>query len=105
MKITEFMDLQLVKMSTVILNSMKNNYYIFRILYIGFTVLGLYRLLTANYGDAAMNFGIALAFDPFDQSKSWKDRPLWQRLWLIIHLAICSACLGFEIGLEDAIKK
>lgn len=35
-----------------------------------------------------MNLGIALAFDPFDQSVSWKERPLYQRAWLIVHLVL-----------------
>jgi hypothetical protein len=54
------------------------------LLYAGFTLLG-----------------IALAFDPFDQTITWKARPIWQRAWLVIHLAICAGSFGMEIGLGD----
>ena len=33
-------------------------------------------------------FGIALVFDPFDQAIKWSDRPLYQRIWLLVHVAI-----------------
>jgi hypothetical protein len=46
-------------------------------------------------------FGIALAFDPFDQTITWKARPFWQRAWLVVHLAICAGSFGMEIGFGD----
>ena len=51
-----------------------------------------------------MFFGIALAFDPFDQAQSWKERPVWQKVWLLVHLALVAALLGYEIGFNDAAK-
>ena len=48
-----------------------------------------------------MYFGIALAFDPFDKTIKWKERPFWQRAWLVVHLAICAGSLGMEIGIND----
>jgi len=80
---------------------MKSNPSINRVLYGGFTALGIYKLATAHYSDAAMYFGIALAFDPFDQTITWKERPFWQRACLVVHLAICAGSLGMEIGLND----
>jgi hypothetical protein len=59
-----------------------------RILYGAFVMLSLYFLLTGSYGDAASNLGIALIFDPFDQTVRWDNRPRWQRVWLIAHLLI-----------------
>lgn len=64
--------------------STKSNPSIYRLLYAGFTLLG-----------------IALAFDPFDQTITWKARPIWQRAWLVVHLAICAGLFGMEIGLGD----
>ncbi|MFM1853180.1 MAG: hypothetical protein RL164_498 [Bacteroidota bacterium] len=80
---------------------MKSNQIIQRFLYGGFTALGIYKIVTGHFGDAAMYFGIALAFDPFDQTITWKVRPFWQRAWLVVHLAICAGSLGMEIGLGD----
>ncbi len=72
--------------------------------YFGFVLFGFYSILFKhNWGDAAMYLGIALAFDPFDQEVSWKERPLWQRAWMVIHLAIVAASFGMEVGTNDAV--
>ena len=81
---------------------MKSNPNINRLLYAGFTLFGIYKLAVANYGEAAMHFGIALAFDPFDPSITWKERPIWQRAWLVAHLALCAGAFGLEVGINDA---
>ena len=74
-------------------------------LYGGFVLFGLYMILfRRQFSDAATYFGIALAFDPFDQAQPWKERPLWQKAWLIVHLAIVAALFGYEIGFNDSIK-
>jgi hypothetical protein len=80
---------------------MKSNTPFNRFLYTGFTLFGLYKLIFGNYGEAAIHLGVALAFDPFDQTVTWKDRPFWQRAWLIAHLALCAGSLGCEIGMND----
>ncbi len=77
---------------------MKTNTKFNRFLYVGFVLFGVYRIFTGEFGEAAMNLGIALAFDPFDTSQPWNERSMWQKAWLIAHLGICAACLGYEIG-------
>jgi H+/Cl- antiporter ClcA len=73
-----------------------------KILYLGFVLLGIYQsLLLKDYIQAAASMGIGLAFDPFNPEQKWNDRPLWQRLTLIIHLGIVAALFGFGIGLND----
>ncbi len=58
-----------------------------RYLYVGFILLGVYFLVTQkNTADSLSFFGIALAFDPFDPKQPWGQRPVWQRLVLILHL-------------------
>ncbi len=60
-----------------------------RILYVGFIILGLYFLLfSRDFSQGVINIGIALAFDPFDQKQPFKERPLYQKIWLFLHLAI-----------------
>jgi hypothetical protein len=45
--------------------------------------------------------GIGLAFDPFDTEQKWNDRPTWQKVILVIHLALVAAMFGFGIALSD----
>jgi len=73
-----------------------------KILYLGFVLLGIYQSLLLNdYFQGAASMGIGLAFDPFNPEQKWNDRPLWQRLTLIIHLGIVAALFGLGIGLND----
>jgi hypothetical protein len=63
-----------------------------------FVVLAVYHLfINKNVIDCAMNLGIALVFDPFDQQISWNNRPKWQRAWLIVHLLIAFSVLIFGL--------
>ena len=67
-------------------------------IYIGFILFGIYELLLKHApSEAASYIGIALAFDPFDQSQPWKERPTWQKAFLIIHLAFVAALFGYII--------
>lgn len=63
-----------------------------RWLYGAFVVFCIYFLIRGNLVDAASNLGIALIFDPFNPSVKWQDRKLYQRVWLLVHIA-------FVIGL------
>jgi hypothetical protein len=75
---------------------------LFRIMYILFLMIAAYEIIfKKDYVQAASQLGIALIFDPFNQQISWSNRPVWQRAWLIINLAITAALLGFGIGLND----
>jgi hypothetical protein len=66
-----------------------------RIFYSGFVALGLYFLLANHDLSSAMsNFGLALIFDPFDQKVRCNNRPLYQRVWLFVHLAVVFVLLG-----------
>ena len=71
-------------------------------LYIGFLLLGTYQaLINKDYIQAAASFGIGLAFDPFDPSQSWNERPTWQKIVLYVHLAIVAAMCGLGVGSND----
>jgi hypothetical protein len=70
-------------------------------LYLGFTLLGIYFLASNQIEQAPIYLGIALAFDPFDQTVTWKKRPLWQKAVLILHLAFTAGILGYVIGFMD----
>ena len=70
-----------------------------KFIYIGFLLFGIYELVwVKSTGDAVAFLGIALAFDPFDQTQPWKERPTWQKAVLIIHLAVVAGLFGYMIG-------
>jgi hypothetical protein len=74
----------------------------FRFLYISFVLLGIYYVVfKQDFIEASAQFGIALAFDPFDQKLSWKNRPTWQKVWLVIHLATTALFFGYGVGFAD----
>ncbi len=69
-----------------------------RILYVGFVVFTVYYITVQHdLMTAASNMGIALIFDPFDQAVKWQDRPMWQRAWLIVHVAIVFGLFGYAM--------
>ena len=73
-----------------------------RVIYILFVLFGLYHVFfMQNYMDAAASLGIGLAFDPFDAQKTWNERPMWQKVWLTVHLAVVALLFGYGIGLND----
>jgi len=55
--------------------------------------LGVYFAIRGDYDSAVINMGIAPIFDPFDGLVKWKDRPLVQKAWLLIHVSI--VIIGF----------
>lgn len=73
-----------------------------KVLYIGFLLVGIYQaLISKDYMQAAASMGIGLAFDPFNPEQKWNERPMWQKVVLILHLAMVAAMFGFGIGLND----
>ena len=73
-----------------------------KFIYFGFLLLGAYYVIfQKDYSSAVTNLGIALAFDPFNQDQPWNERPIWQRAWLIVHLACVALLFGFMVGLGD----
>ena len=75
-------------------------------LYLGFLLLGTYQaLFNKDYIQASACFGIGLAFDPFDPSQPWNERPTWQKIVLYVHLAIVAAMFGLGVGLNDKLFK
>lgn len=70
-----------------------------KFIYTGFILIGLFELfIIHDVGNAATYLGIALAFDPFNQEQAWKERPKWQKIVLIIHVAIVFGLFGYIIG-------
>jgi len=50
---------------------------------------------------AAASMGIGMAFDPFNPEQKWNERPIWQKIVLILHLTLVAVILGFGLGLND----
>lgn len=73
-----------------------------RLAYGLFLLLAAYQMvLRDDPVSAAGSAGIGLIFDPFDPSQPWGQRPRWQRAWLILHLALTAAALGYGLGRHD----
>ncbi len=52
----------------------------------GLAVLtGLYFMIFSNFNDGVSMLGLALIFDPFNQKQPFGQRPMYQRVWLIVH--------------------
>jgi hypothetical protein len=65
-----------------------------KMLYTGFVSIAVFYLLfSKNIPEAVTSLGIALIFDPFNPQQPWGQRPLYQRVWLIVHVSI--VLLGF----------
>ena len=71
-------------------------------LYIGFILLGSYQaLMNKDYMQATASFGIGLAFDPFDQTQKWNERPNWQKALLYLRWAGVAGLFGLAVGMND----
>jgi glycerol uptake facilitator-like aquaporin len=68
---------------------------LFRVAYVLFLLLVVYRLINGEVMEAASCLGIALIFDPFAPAK-WEERKVWQKAWLVMHATI--VCALFAAG-------
>lgn len=66
--------------------------------YAGLLLLSVVYLLGIKEpSNVAICLGIALAFDPFNQSIPFPERPLYQRLWLLIHLLLAILAIVYSM--------
>jgi len=65
-----------------------------RLMYGAFIALAVYFLETHRIAETMSNLGIAIIFDPFDQKVTWRNRPAYQQIWLIVHLSILFGLVG-----------
>jgi len=68
-----------------------------RYAYVVYMVLVIYLFIKGDYEWAFTNLGIALAFDPFNPAVYWKQRPLYQKIWLLVHVTLTFAGLAYII--------
>lgn len=71
-----------------------------RVMYGLFIALSIYYVFKNEWMTAASNLGIALLFDPFNQKIKWQQRPLYQRVWLLVHVSIVFMLFGIFIALK-----
>jgi hypothetical protein len=76
--------------------------------YAAFTFVGIIFMCMKDTSQAVIFFGLALVFDPFDQTVRWNDRPLYQRIWLFAHLLLALGAfvgmLFFNLPLNNFVK-
>ncbi len=68
-----------------------------RVAYAVFLLAGLYFLIKPDYGTAVVFWGLAPVFDPFDAKIPFGKRPVYQRIWLIVHVAITMGIVSLLI--------
>jgi len=54
---------------------------------------GLLSIAFKDWTIAVIFTGTALGFDPFNTKQAWSLRPVWQKIWLMIHLMIVLSLL------------
>jgi hypothetical protein len=60
-----------------------------RWIYVGLTLSGIVLMfIVKDRMIGIANLGLALAFDPFNPKITWKERPVYQKRWLIVHLTV-----------------
>jgi hypothetical protein len=59
--------------------------------YVILVTTGIFFLVVRDFSQAAIFWGLALVFDPFDQNVSFQKRPGYQKAWLFVHAAITLA--------------
>ncbi len=62
-----------------------------RITYAAFLLAGIAYLVVKDFSMAVIFWGLGLVFDPFDTKKPFPQRPIYQIIWLIVHLSITLA--------------
>ena len=56
--------------------------------YLVFVAAGLVFLALRDFSQAAMYCSLALAFDPFNTALPFHKRPIYQKLWLYVHVTV-----------------
>ncbi len=54
--------------------------------YVIFLFAGIYFLTQKDFSQAVIFLGLALVFDPFQTTISFNKRPVYQQIWLVVHL-------------------
>lgn len=57
-----------------------------KFIYTIFLIAAIIFACLKDFSTAIIFGGIGLAFDPFDQSITFSKRPMWQRVWLVLHI-------------------
>jgi len=71
-----------------------------RYAYVVYMVLVIWLFIKGDYEWAFANMGIALVFDPFNPAVKWQQRPLYQKVWLLVHLAFTFSGLFYILFLK-----
>jgi hypothetical protein len=59
--------------------------------------IGIAQWFTGDIGSAGAALGISLAFDPFNPAQAWTDRPIIQKVWLLVLLGATFGLLIYSI--------
>ncbi len=68
-----------------------------RVAYGTLVLAGVVFLVLRDCPNAIIMLGMSLIAEPFDSTVKFSERPLWQRLWLSVHLATLYTVIVYEI--------
>lgn len=68
--------------------------------YFSFLMIAAGFVAARNFTDAMMYLGLAFIFDPFNSAVPFQQRPVYQRLLLLVHLVITIAVLSLMLLLK-----
>ncbi len=68
--------------------------------YAVFLLAGIGFILKNDFAMAMVFWALSPVFDPFDPRVAFGNRPLWQKMWLLLHITVVFALLIFEIFLR-----
>ncbi len=66
-------------------------------IYAAFLIAAILFVCLKDFSTAIIFSGIGLVFDPFNQSVPFQKRPVWQRVWLIVHCIFVFVVLWLSV--------
>lgn len=71
--------------------------------YAVFVVVAIIFVAMKDYSQSAISMALALVFVPFNQAVKFGERPVWKRVWLIVHLLASLGLFAWMIA-QDIVK-
>lgn len=62
--------------------------------YAVFIIAAIYFMFRRDISQAVIFWSLALVFDPFDITIPFGKRPMYQRIWLVVHTVIAFVLFG-----------
>ncbi len=76
-----------------------------RMFYALLILAGISFMIQRDISNSVIYWGLALVFDPFDIKTPFDKRPLYQRIWLLVHLTVTLILFICEMaGIQSGVR-